>query len=301
MIERILVPLDGTIFAEHALPYAISLAKHSGAALSLTMVEVPPPMAFPDLSFLEPLTEAEVGYLDSVADRVREAGIADVSPQVIKGNVPEALEEHRRKIGADLTVMATHGRGPMARSWLGSVADHFARSTAAPVLMVRPDHANDEVELTGLPSVSEILVTLDGSALSESALEPALELARLYGARATLVRLVEYPNRTESVYLPDAVEAIEERLEESRAAAHDELERIATRLRTDGGSPVDLETRVVVHAAEGILDVAGEREADLIAIASHGRGGLRRLVLGSVADKVLRGSPIPVLIVRAEA
>ena len=63
------------------------------------------------------------------------------------------------------------------------------------------------------------------------------------------------------------------------------------------GVTVDQETRVVVHAAEGILDIAGERGADLIAMASHGRGGVRRLVLGSVTDKVLRGSGTPVLVV----
>ena len=114
------------------------------------------------------------------------------------------------------------------------------------------------------------------------------------------MRLVEYPHRTESVYLPDAIEAIEERLEESRKATHDELHRVATQLRENGGGDVDLETRVVIHAAEGVLNIADERGADLIAMASHGRGGVRRLVLGSVTDKVLRGSSRPVLIVRAE-
>lgn len=302
MIKRILVSLDGTGFAEHALPWATSLALRSGAEISLATVEVPPPMIFPDLNFLEPLSEAESAYLEGVAERLREAGVAGVSVGVLRGNAPEALEKHRVDIAADLTVMATHGRGPLARSWLGSVADHFVRVTAAPVLMVRPVDDAEDVALDALPEIRRVLVTLDGSALSETALDPALQLARLYGGETTLVRLIEYPNRTESVYLPDAVEAIEERLEQSRLAAHDELTRIATRLRSPGGEGgVALLSRVVIHAAEGILAAASDHDVDVIAIASHGRGGVPRLVLGSVTDKVLRGSDRPVLIVRAEA
>jgi nucleotide-binding universal stress UspA family protein len=301
MVKRILVSLDGTTFSEHALPWAVSIAQRSGAAINLATVEVPPPMAFPDVNFLEPLSDAELAYLDAMAERVRAAGVGEVSVNVLTGNAPEALEIHRQEVGADLTIMATHGRGPLARSWLGSVADHFVRSTAAPVLMVRPEEGENDVDLGRLPSIGKIVLTLDGSALSESAIEPTMSIARMYDAATTLVRVVEYPNRTESVYLPDAIDAIEERLEESRKATEDELHRVATQLREDGGGQVDQETRVVIHAAEGILQIAAERGADLIAMASHGRGGVRRVVLGSVTDKVLRGSSRPVLIVRAEA
>jgi nucleotide-binding universal stress UspA family protein len=300
MIERILVPMDGTTFSEHALPHAIAVAKRAGASIDLAMVEVPSPLAFPDLGFIQPLKDAELTYLEGVAERVRAAGVEDVSIHVLEGFVPDALESHRTSRGAALTVMSTHGRGPVARSWLGSVADHFARTTRGPVLMVRPDGDDgSEVALDSLPSVERVMVTLDGSDLSEAAIEPALDMARLFGAGLTLVRVIEYPNRTESVYLPDAVEAIEDRLEESRSATQDELARVAARV-ADGEVPVDQEARVVIHAAEGILDIAGERGADMIVMASHGRGGVRRLLLGSVTDKVLRGSHRPVLVVRSE-
>jgi nucleotide-binding universal stress UspA family protein len=301
MLTRILVSLDGTSFSEQALPWAVSIAKRSGAAIHLATVEVPPPLAFPDVNFLEPLSDAELAYLDGVAERLRGVGVVDVAVSVLTGNAPEALEEHRRHIEADLTVMATHGRGPLARSWLGSVADHFARSTAAPVLMIRPAEAEGAIDLESLPELQRIVLTLDGSALSESAVEPTMSLARIFGAATTLVRVIEYPNRTESVYLPDMIEAVEERLEESRRATHDELRRMAAQLSENSGGLVDEEARVVIHAAEGILDISQERDADLIAMASHGRGGVTRAVLGSVTDKVLRGSNRPVLIVRAES
>lgn len=300
MVQKILVPLDGTDFSEHALPTAISVARRSDAAVSLATVEVPPPMAFPDVNFLEPLRDAELTYLNGVADRVREAGVADVSVDVLTGNAPEALELHRKKVGAELTIMATHGRGPLARAWLGSVADHFVRVTAVPVLMVRPSEPPEALDLGTPPSFEHVVVTLDGSDLSETAIDPAVSFAELYDAALTLVRVVEYPHQTESVYLPDAIEAIEERLEQSREATQAELDRIAKRLAGEG-IEVGRQTRVVNHAAAGILDVARELDADLLVMASHGRGGLGRALLGSVADKVLRGSDRPVLMVRAEA
>ena len=297
MLDKILIPLDGTDFAEHALPHAIALANRSGSSLALATVEVPPPMAFPDVKFLEPLSEAETRYLESVADRVRDAGISDISVEVLTGNAPEALEVYRKQIGADLTVMTTHGRGPLARAWLGSVADHFVRTTAAPVLFVRPSEGAGPVELSDLPKVGHVAITLDGSDLSETAIDPGLALADLFEAETTLVRVVEYPHATESVYLPDAIAEIQEQLEQSQDATYAELDQVAARLLAEGRE-VGCESRVVNHAASGILEALGDIGADVIVMASHGRGGLGRAVLGSVADKVLRGSERPVMIVR---
>lgn len=299
MMDKILVPLDGTDFAEHALGTALAIARRSGAALALATVEVPPPMAFPDVSFLVPLEEAERRYLESVADRIRETGDVDVSAGVLTGNVPEALEVHRREIGADLTVMTSHGRGPVARAWLGSVADHFVRATGAPVLMVRPSDEAGPAELSEQPGFRHVAITLDGSELSETAIDPGVAMAELFDAAVTLVRVVEYPHQTESVYMPDAVEAIQEQLEQSREAAHAELDRVHTRLTAEGRE-VRRESRVVNHAAPGILEVVEELDVDLVVMASHGRGGLGRAVLGSVTDKVLRASHLPVLVVRGE-
>lgn len=298
MVDHILVPLDGTDFSEHALPHAVAIARQTGASIHLATVEVPPPMAFPDVNFLEPLSDAELRYLNDAAERVRAAGVAEVSVEVLTGNAPEALELHREEIGAELTVMSTHGRGPLSRAWLGSVADRFVRHSEAPVLMVRPRDEPGVPDLATLPSVDRIVVTLDGSDLSETAVEPATGFARLFGAAITLARIVEYPHETESVYLPHAIDAIQEQLEESREAAHTELERVAAQI-ADEGIEVGQDSRVANHAPGGILEVADEVDADLIVMASHGRGGLDRVLLGSVADKVLRGSDRPVLIVRA--
>ncbi|MDX1647501.1 MAG: universal stress protein [Longimicrobiales bacterium] len=299
MVDTILVPLDGTDFAEHALAHAVALAREADAEVALVTVEVPPPMAFPDVNFLEPLSEAELRYLHRVGERVRAAGV-DVSTKVLTGNVPEALERYRQDVGAGLTVMSTHGRGPLARAWLGSVADHFVRSTTAPVLMVRPTEGAEPAPLDVTPTIGHVAITLDGSELSESAVGPGVDVADLFGAELTLVRVVEYPHGTESVYIPDATEARREQLEQSREAAHAELSRVAGDLAAEGRE-VRRESRVVHHAASGILEMADELDVDLLVMATRGRGRLGRLVLGSVVDKVLRGTDRPVLIVPARA
>ena len=299
MLDRILVPLDGTDFAERALTVAVSLARRSGGSLALATVEVPPPIEFPDVNMVEPLADVAHQYLESVAEQIREAGAADVSVAVLSGDPPEALERHREAVEAGMTVMTTHGRSPLDRAWMGSVADTFVRSTGAPVLFLRPAEEEGETDLDEMPGFGHIAVTLDGSELSETAVDPALVLADLFESDVTLVRVVEYPHATESVYIPDAVKAIQEQHEDRREAAHAELEKIAARLSGEGRR-VRRETDVVNHSAMGILQVVGEIGADLVVMASHGRGGLSRVLLGSVADKVLRASKKPVMIVPAE-
>jgi nucleotide-binding universal stress UspA family protein len=291
-----MVPLDGTTFSEYALTHALAIAKRLGSAISLLMVETPPPLTFPMAQLTQPLRELEVEYLDQVAERARVTGVSDVSVAVVEGDVPYALEAHRSRVGATLTVMSTHGRAPLARAWLGSVADRFVRLTEAPTLMVRPGETVDVVDLAETVDFDHILVTLDGSPLSESALEPALELGRPWGAKTTVAHLTEYPRHTESVYLPDAVEAIEHTLEEGRAKAEAELNTVVGSL-VAAGHVTDRISRVVNHIAEGIIECADEVDADAIVMASHGRGGVRRLALGSVTDKVLRGTERPVLII----
>jgi nucleotide-binding universal stress UspA family protein len=184
--------------------------------------------------------------------------------------------------------MATHGRGPLSRFWLGSVADELIRRTPVLVLLVRPGE-----KVPGMiPEVvlGNILIPLDGSALAEQVLEPALELARLMEARCTLLRVVEScssPADRGSDGPPE------------RAPAETYLNRVAGRLREKG---LRIRTRVVVarHAAEAILEEAEAQASNLIALATHGRGGFKRMLLGSVADKVLRGASTLVLVQRSD-
>jgi nucleotide-binding universal stress UspA family protein len=298
MYERILVTLDGSPLAEQALVHAVSIARRAGAHLHLatvrrllpvTLFGTPPPAGSEDV---------ETNYLEAIAERVRGAGVSSVFAEVFTGgDVVEAIEAHRRKVDAGLTVICTHGRGPVRRAWMGSVADRFVRTSAAPVFLVRAGEDElAQLDLAADTRVGRVLIPLDGSAESEEALEPALELCRLYEAPCTLVRVVESLANVESIFVPNPFEASEQQLEAARGVAEDELDVVCERVRSEGLS-VERMARVAAHVAEGILECAADTGADLIAIATHGRSGLPRLVLGSVADKVIRAGECPVLVV----
>lgn len=297
MYERILVTLDGTRLAEQALVHAVSIARRTGAQLHLATVRPLLPVTL--LGEPRPAAEdAESNYLQAVAERVRAAGVSSVLPEVFTGgDVAGALEAHRKKVDASVSVISTHGRGPVRRAWMGSVADRFVRTSAAPVLLVRPaGEESAELDLAADTRIRRVLVPLDGSSESEGALDPARELCRVYDAACTLARVVESLASVEATWVGNPFEATDEQLEEARRMAEAELDAVCERLRSEGFAPERM-ARLAAHVAEGILECARDAGADLIAIATHGRSGLPRLTLGSVADKVIRAADCPVLVV----
>jgi nucleotide-binding universal stress UspA family protein len=200
-------------------------------------------------------------------------------------------------VKTDLMVMTTHGRGPLSRFWFGSVADDLIRRVSVPLLVVRPQEVAPN--LRELPALRRFLIPLDGSPFAETILEPAQGLGRLWNADYTLFQAfspVVVPVY-EAVYYDGGSEDL---IEQARTKARDYLDGLAVPARA--GS-LTVRTRVTAHPepALAILGEAARQEADVIALATHGRHGLARLFLGSVADKVVRGSSVPVLIYRAPA
>jgi nucleotide-binding universal stress UspA family protein len=299
MIRSLLIPLDGSPFGEQALPLGLEIAGRAHAPVQL--VHVHQPVATPwsgselvaDLPLEAELREQEKAHLHETAGRLARENTAPVTSTVLDGPVAEAVHEQTVASGADLVVMATHGRGPLSRFWLGSVADQLLRRSPVPLLLVRP-HEGEEAP----PVPRHVLIPLDGSEQSEQVLGPALDLAHLLGAAVTLLGVVE------PVVVPDrhwggnaASGTDPELLERLGADARGYLERVVIGL--DGLVP-RLETRVVVNrrAADAILAEARTRPGTLVALATHGRAGMARLVLGSVADKVIRGTTGSVLVYR---
>jgi len=303
MFRSVLVPLDGSRFGEQALPLALTVARRAGARLELVHKHVPPAPLHPDGMLarehaLDTTSRAqEQAYLDGVAGRLARAGNITVTSALVEGPTVEALDEHAVGTGADLVVMTTHGRGPLSRFWLGSVADALLRRLPMPVLLVRPGE-EEEPDRTAAPALRHVLVPLDGSPHAEEILKPALALGALTGADYTLLRVVE-PVPVVGVDLPGYAAAGTDlaSLDKLQGDARVYLNGVAARLRGQG---LHVQTRVAVNAqaAGAILDEAGRRGQDLIALETHGRGGLARLLLGSVADKVLRGATTPVLVHR---
>ncbi|HET9983295.1 MAG TPA: universal stress protein [Longimicrobiales bacterium] len=302
MIRSVLVPLDGSASSEWALPTAVAIARASGAKLELVSVHVPLELlgAAGEWGGYQGTLEATgtdhaLAYLRGVADRVSAAAGVAATPIVRVGRAADALVRHAEQAGSDLVVLSTHGHGPIQRAWLGSVADAVARHSPVPVLLVRPEP--DAVpDLTGGTLFRHILVPLDGSAFGEEVLGTAVALGALGAADYTLLEVVYPPFVIGPVDETLSLHVDEELLRQRKAAADAYLRGVAERLRADG---LEVETVVVVEPSTvaSILDYAA-KGADLIALTTHGRGGLGRVVLGSVADKVVRGAASPVLLYR---
>jgi nucleotide-binding universal stress UspA family protein len=298
--RSILVPLDGSPLAEQALPLAADLAGRAGAKLRLALVHRVPPAPLDPASArmftaMELATrKSERSYLRALQTRLREGGTRLSSAVTLTGAVGQTLTGYVRELGLDLVVMATHGRGGLRRAWLGSVADHLVRSLEVPVLLVRPSDGGRPAKA---PAVERILVPLDGSSLAEEALETAAELARLWQAEVSLLQVV-----SPVVTVPDPMFAAPSAYDQDMTAlclkqAEEYLDDLVGELRAKG-LRASCAAMVGWSAAETILTAARPERASLIVLASHGRTGLSRLALGSVADKLIRGSDVPVLVRR---
>lgn len=297
MYRTIMVPLDTSDFSRRAIPAAMEIARAADAEVYLTHVHASfppvegeePPEAF--LRMEDELREREEAELEDATERV-EAGGLSARHALLNGPVTETLAREA-EAEADLVVMVTHGRGVFTRFWLGSVADGLVRSCSVPVYLIRPE----EGEEPAVPDFGHVLVPLDGSAFAEQGLEQAVRLGRLMGARFTLLQVLP-PVMMPGYSYPDLPEGVDPTaLEQLQEEAEAYLQRKASSLR-DEGLEVDVRTAVHSQTAAAILETAAEEAADLVAMATHGRGGLRRVVLGSVADKVLRGARVPVLVYR---
>jgi nucleotide-binding universal stress UspA family protein len=306
MYRSILVSLDGSSFSEQALPLALSLARRTGAALHLAHV-LTPVVVYPDVVLANAGLEAQLrdrqrAYLDGVAGRLAAIAPVPVRTALLEGAVAPTIQNHVAAVGADLLVMTTHGRSPLGRIWLGSVADYLVRHVNVPLLLVHP--RDPAPEWTSDPAPRHILVPLDGSHLAEEMLEPAAGLAALTDGSLILLRVVR-PALPSSFSLDadgvgagaqrliDEIEKVQQHLL-SEATAY--LEGVADRLR---GRNLVVRTRVVVEEQPALAILHDAKAGvDLIALQTHGRGGLARLLLGSVADKVIRGAGVPVLVRR---
>jgi len=295
MYDRIMVPLDGSRFAEAALPLALTLSRQTGAGVHLVTVQEPIP-SFAYEEWERATTGWTREYLESVRERAEEHAGGAVTTSMLAGHVVEMLEEEADRERVDLVVMATHGRGALSRVWLGSVADAFVRHTHRPVLLSRPEDG-EALPLDSDAGFSKILIPLDGSELAEAVLDRAVEVGRRFGAEYELLRVVPYPIEIASPYLPQTVQMNQELVEQARRTATEYLESLAARLREDG-LHVDFGVDVDAQPGHGILRYAASSECDLIAMSTHGRRGISRALLGSATDKVLRGARVPLLLYR---
>jgi nucleotide-binding universal stress UspA family protein len=296
--SSILVPLDGSALAEQALWVAARLAHRLDGVLHIVTVRAPAPPAGEETG--EPTAHAGSGrqvrhdlreYLEGKAGELATTHGVRCSCAVLHGWPPEALTDYIHANGIALVVMTAHGRSGVSRCWIGSVTDGLLARVTVPVLVLRPGTAPPRARFY------RILVALDGSAGSKKVLTQAVALGSAEpGTEYTLAEIVEPPMplpRHPAVQLePDPAGSLVRR----RKLAAQDLERRAERLRRRG---LAVTTRVLVAQGVGeqLIELAENLGSDMIAVGTQRPRATERLLLGSVADKVVRGASQPVLVI----
>ncbi|HEU0169460.1 MAG TPA: universal stress protein [Chloroflexota bacterium] len=290
MFNTILVPLDGSELAERALPYARLLANPTIGQIILVRA------ATAHAGLLGSELEAEahaVGEAEAYLHKMA-SGSADAAPtiqtDVYYGTAAEGIRDEAGLRRAGAIVMSTHGRSGLSRLVYGSVAEHVLREMHLPVLLLPP-----RCERSWPVPNPRIVLPLDGSRVAEAAIEPAVALARQLNASILVLSSAQpavnlgYPDPALSE-LPDAYELAESETREYLAAAQRQLQprgvAVSTMLRV--GNP-----------ATAIVEAAADPGTAAVVMTTHGRTGLARLVLGSVAEEVVRHAETPVLVVPA--
>ena len=302
--RSILVPLDGSPFAELAIAVALTVAEASGAKVTLIHAWDPANYRYSsELTprFLDPSVRdkpAAADYLDAVAARVRPGTTVPISVALISGSAPEAIRECLTQGPHELIVMTTHGLTGLSRAWLGSVADAVVRTVTAPVLLVRPLESNG-VAPSG--RFERVLVPLDGSAEAEEILTHVAEV----GGKARFILLrVERPGMIPlhpHSYAGSAWRMDDEATESVVTHAYDYLDGVARSIRARRPEArVDVDVRFAERTGVAIVEAALDYRADLVALTTHARRAAR-WVFGSAADKVMRGTHGSVLVLRPAA
>jgi nucleotide-binding universal stress UspA family protein len=302
MFERILVPLDGSPRAELILTQiARILRREDSEIILLRVVDIPEAVGRISLALLrqKELEEAQK-YLHDLILRFGDKA-EKIHARVAEGWTAEVILETARTEGATMIAMSTHGRTGLARWALGSVAEKVARASDVPLLLVRSFRRSAKGDLEPLIPQElpfrRILVPVDGSATSMSVIGPAEKFAHLYESEVLVLHVLP-PYMPPGAMLPGMEAAFPLTRPEPTPPEEDlATKNAAARFRSSGFNVTRLS--VEGEAATEILGLSLNRSVDLIALATHGRSGLGRWALGSVAERVLRSTEVPLLLVRA--
>jgi nucleotide-binding universal stress UspA family protein len=294
MFEKILVPLDGSPFAERALAPALALAQQGHGEIILLSVPYMKQIVVEDwdnYGFDQSLEQSQQELTEYLEGLRAKKAHPDLRLRTVIGVGDEAgvIVDTAVAQGVDLIVMATHGRSGFSRWMLGSVTERVLRTALCPVLVIREDKP-----------LAHIMITLDGSALSEYALGPGMEIASRLGSPVTLLSVENgepldqgFVAELEKVETGLGARTIEDFYHRTEAY----LQRLARDLQTDLDQIIHIVPRTG-PVAEAILETIETDDIDLVVMATHGRTGLKRWVYGSVTEKVLRAAPCNMLIMR---
>jgi nucleotide-binding universal stress UspA family protein len=286
MMERMVVPLDGSMTAEAILPQLRRILYRKDAEVILVRAVVPPAIEN-SMEFAMADRGAAREYLMGKQEALEQAGVRVKSIVRIGspvGVILDVVEEEK----ATMIALATHGASGIPRLLMGSVTEGLLRKTSVPVLAVRPFWSYDLLAPGGTERkpIRNVLLPVDGSDCSLESLPSVAQLCELFESRVLLFRVLE-PKKHAS---PDPAE---------RAEAEAQLARLAGMLGKQG-----VETACLIrdgHPTEEILKAVQDQRIDLVAMTTHGRGGLSRALTGSVTEQILRQATVPLLVTRNAA
>lgn len=306
-IQRILVPLDGSAFAEQILPHAIKLAHITNSELLLLRSTKIGTFIPDDVeNELHCINEAQA-YLDRVHSIIINHNTPlSLSPDKVTSVV--VYDEPTREIPeiaayeyTDLIMMTTHGRNGLSRLLLGSASANIIHNAKMPIIALRPKQTKEPISLETLLANSEdnngpIVLTLDGSSKAELVVEPAIALARLTNAPIHLINVLNF--QTQLSYLEAGIAfqyAPPLDYEARRQEAEEFLTKVQNRIESAG-----VRCQIVIREgvpSERVVEYAHEVQAQALAIATHAHSNSANVLLGSVAEDLIRHSHQPILLV----
>ena len=295
MFERILLPLDGSRLGEGIIPYVGQIARGFGARVTVLYVASPEASARPTITRVPDGKVVPVpAYLDEMEGPLAEAGVATADSDMVTGAPAAEIVRYAEGKGYNLIAMATHGRSGPGRWVYGSTTDKVLHSTRLAMLLLRPPTGPAPAP-ERLP-VHTAIVPLDGSELAEAVLPTVVQVAARLDLKVALVRVVPTAAMGYGGFEPYAYDPkIDEQI---GAAADDYLRQKSDELK---GQRVHVGWhRLRGYPATQIIELAERTGAGMIVMSTHGRSGVGRWVLGSVADRVLRSSHHPVLLMRSK-
>lgn len=309
MYDRIILADDGSPISRASIPRAAAIAAASGSEVLAVRVSRAAGVEVDDLEgdawpqyFTEEWLaqaesdpqEAEPHLSEALAD-LRARGVERVGSLVIHGTPAHALTEATDEFDADLVVMSSRGESGIRRAVLGSVTEYLVRESRETPILLSPQHAEDPAAIAPDGSIRHVMLTLDGSEVSEAAIPHAEHLARSVGAELVLLQVTDAEADIMAASMPVgsppvatiATEDAQQMAADQQATAAAELGALGATLEERGLSDVSVEV-AAGDPAETILATVDRLGIDVVVMATHGRGGLGRLLLGSVADSVMR-------------
>jgi nucleotide-binding universal stress UspA family protein len=293
-IKKVLFPTDFSRCADQAYPYALRMVRQHGAELHVFHCRVPfegdGESALSSAGELQELVQRLTAGENDAADRSARQSVPTVFREERAISAAQSILEYAGENDIDLIVMGTHGRRGMKHLLLGSVAEEVVRYARIPVLTVR----ESKVPKVG-SSIQRILVPMDFSDYAQHALAYAKELAALYEAELQLLHVVQEVMHP-AFYVTGRTSIFEFTPEVEKTS----VENMRSMLGRVGGPNVSAEIYLKEgHPAQQIAQFAQEYRSDLIVIATHGVTGVQHFLVGSVAEKVVRTSPVPVFVVKS--